>query len=272
MRATDETEEIMSTSATLPHSLDRTLLIRARPETVFRFFTDTSRWASWWGAGSTIDARPGGAMTIRFPDGSEARGEVLDVRPPRRLAFSYGYASGRLIAPGASQVIITLDAEGPHTRLHLHHEFADAAVRDEHVQGWRYQLSLFANAVANDVHAGADQTVDAWFASWSEPDASTRDATLVRTAAPDVQFRDRFSAIAGREEVSTHMAAAQRFMPGITLRRDGEIRHCQGTVLSEWIASAADGQERARGTNVFILNGDGQIESVIGFWGQHPGR
>ena len=50
--------------APLPHSLDRTIVIRARRETVFRYFTDSLRWAKWWGAGSMIDpefttGRPG---------------------------------------------------------------------------------------------------------------------------------------------------------------------------------------------------------------------
>ena len=39
--------------------LDRTVVIRARPETVFGFFTDSGRWAAWWGAGSTIDPQAG---------------------------------------------------------------------------------------------------------------------------------------------------------------------------------------------------------------------
>ena len=32
-----------TTSANLPHRLDRTLVIQARRETVFRFFTDAAR-------------------------------------------------------------------------------------------------------------------------------------------------------------------------------------------------------------------------------------
>ena len=56
----------------LPHRLDRTVTIGAAPETVFRFFTDSKRWAAWWGAGSSIDATPGGAMVIRYPNGVEA--------------------------------------------------------------------------------------------------------------------------------------------------------------------------------------------------------
>ena len=30
------------------------------------------------------------------------------------------------------------------TRLRLTHEFAEASPRDHHIQGWRYQLALFA--------------------------------------------------------------------------------------------------------------------------------
>lgn len=65
------------TDTTLPHRLDRTIRIRADRDTVFRFFTDEGRWATWWGAGSSIDSRPGGRMLIRYPNGVEASGEVV---------------------------------------------------------------------------------------------------------------------------------------------------------------------------------------------------
>src|SRR6058998_878894 len=119
----------------LPHRLDRTLIIQAAPETVFSFFTDTPKWASWWGAGSMIDARAGGAMTIRYPDGTEVLGSVVEVRAPDRIVFTYGYASGKMIAPGGSRVTIALTAVGDATRLTLTHEFAEAETRDMHVQG-----------------------------------------------------------------------------------------------------------------------------------------
>jgi uncharacterized protein YndB with AHSA1/START domain len=90
----------------LLYQLDRTVVIKARPETVFRFFTDSARWAGWWGEGSTIDARPGGKVYIRYPNGTETMGEVLDVRAPQRIVFTFGYASGKPIAPGSSRVTI----------------------------------------------------------------------------------------------------------------------------------------------------------------------
>jgi uncharacterized protein YndB with AHSA1/START domain len=256
----------MTTPANLPHRLDRTLLIRARPDTVFRFFTDSTRWASWWGEGSSIDPRPGGAVVIRYPGAVEARGEIIEIVAPERLTFTYGYAAGTPISPGASLVIIRLEETDAGTRVHLTHAFSDAAVRDQHLQGWRYQLALFSNAVSNEVSVDVSGAVDAWLDAWSDADRARRDAALVRIAVPHVSFRDRFSSVEGIEDVSSHLDAAQQFMPGLRLERDGAVRHCQGVVLTDWVARSTDGSQRGRGTNVFVLNADGRIESVTGFW------
>jgi uncharacterized protein YndB with AHSA1/START domain len=250
----------------LLYHLDRTVVIQATRPTVFRFFTDASRWATWWGAGSTIDARPGGRLYIRHPNGVEVSGEVVEVQTPERIVFTYGYSSGSPIGPGASRVTIRLETSGSGTRLHLQHELPDAALRDAHVQGWRYQLSLFGNVVADEVNAGAAGVVDGWFGAWAEPDATARSRALASIATPDVRFRDRFSLVDGLDDLVPHIGGAQRFMPGIRLRRDGPVRHCQGTVLADWVAETIGGQERGRGTNVFALGADGRIESVTGFW------
>jgi uncharacterized protein YndB with AHSA1/START domain len=256
----------MSTS--LAFQLDRTISIHADPDIVFSFLTDSARWALWWGAGSTIDARPGGDVRIRYPDGTAVSGTVVEVQPPHRIVFTYGYVSGRPIAPGASTVTISLETEPRGTRLHLTHAMADEATRDEHVQGWRYQLALFSNIVADTVNASAAETVDAWFDAWADPDAAHRQGTLDRIAAPDVAFHDRFGNTNGIVDLMPHIAAAQHFMPGIRMQRAGEVRHCQGTVLADWIARSADGQERARGANVFVLGPEGRIRSVTGFMGK----
>ncbi len=250
----------------LPHRLERTLIICAARETAFRYFTDDARWARWWGAGSTIDPTPGGRVRIRYPDGTEAAGEVIEVSAPERIVFTFGYLTGKVIPPGGSRVTIHLQANEEGTRLHLLHEFADAAARDHHVQGWRYQLSLFGNVVSDEVNAGAAERVDEWFAAWTVTDDSERAALLARSVSSDVRFRDRFSAVDGLSELAPHISAARHFMPGIRLERRGNVRHCQGTVLADWVAVGNDGQQRMSGTNVFTLRLDGRIGSVVGFW------
>jgi len=254
----------------LPHKLNRTVAIRAAPEIVFRFFTDSGRWAAWWGTGSTIDATPGGKVYIRHPNGVETVGEVLEACHPERIAFTYGFATGKPISPGGSRVTIRLEPDAGGTQLHLTHEFSEAAPRNEHVQGWRFQLSLLANAIANEMYAGAASAVDGWFAVWAIPDEQAREAKLAVLAAPGVRFHDRFSLLAGIADLAAHIGAAQRFMPGIRLARKGEIRHCQGMVLADWIVSGSDGKERMSGTNVFVFQPDGRIEAVTGFTNPPP--
>jgi hypothetical protein len=179
--------------------------------------------------------------------------------------FTYGYASGKMIEPGGSRVTIALEKVDRGTRLMLTHEFDAAPTRDMHVQGWRYQLSLFANLVADVQHAGAPAVIDAWFDAWADADETSRLRTLVRIAAPDVRFKDRYSNTEGLDDLVAHITGAQRFMPGIRMTRTGDIRHCQGTVLAEWTAQSPEGQPRANGTNVFVFGADGRIESVTGF-------
>jgi uncharacterized protein YndB with AHSA1/START domain len=250
---------------TLEHSLERTLTILAKRETIFRFFTDTSRWEKWWGKGSTVDPRPGGKIRILYPNAVEVTGEVLEVAPPERISFTYGFTSGSPIPAGSSRVTITLAEKGAATQLKLVHEFSDAKARDEHVQGWRYQLSLFSNIVSDEVNAGVADSVDAWLDSWANADAGKREETFRHIAAESVQFRDKYSALSGMDDLLSHVAAAQKFMPGVRLERQGEVRQCQGSAFCNWNATA-NGKAIGSGTTFFSLDAEGRIERVTGFW------
>ncbi len=251
----------------LDFALDRTVTIVAGRETVFRYFTDSGRFAAWWGEGSKIEPRPGGAVRIRFPNGIEAGGEVVEIDPPRRIVFSYGFVSGEPIPAGASRVTIVLEEAAHGTLVRLRHELPNAAVRDEHVQGWRYQLSVFANVVANEAHAGTGPLADRFFACWAEADAPRRRAELAAIAAEDLAFCDPHSCTTGIDDLSAHIAASQRFMPGVVLARAGEPRQCQGMALVDWTVKLPDGSTRAKGTNVFELTPEGRIRRVTGLWG-----
>jgi hypothetical protein len=37
-------------------------------------------------------------------------------------------------------------------------------------------------------------------------------------------------------------------------------------VLADWVAINSDGDERGRGTNLFVLDAEGRITNVTGFW------
>ena len=252
----------------LDYRLDRIVVIEAHPATVFSFFTDSGRWARWWGAGSTIDAAPGGRVLIRHPNGVEVIGEVLEIEAPDRLVFTYGYAAGTPIPENGSRVTIRLEAVANGARLHLTHDFADLIPREHHVQGWRYQLALFANLIADVVNADAPAVVDAWFAAWNEAQADARPEAFARVADAEVRFRDRYGFTSGLDDLLGHVAAVHQFMRGLQMRREGNVRHCQGRALSDWVALGAHGTPRAKGTNVFAFGPDGRIADVTGFWAQ----
>jgi len=251
----------------LPFKVERSIWIAAPADLVFRYFTDSARFASWWGRGSAIDARPGGEVVIHYPGGVIARGQVVSLEPPKRIVFTYGYDDpAKPIRPGESRVTVTLDEERKGTRLRLRHDIADATTRDSHAPGWRYQLSLFANIVTREAHGGAAELADRWFAVWNEPDAARRRAELESFVEPDVVFHDGFACVESRDDLLAHIEASRMFMPGMILARNGDPGFCQGAALVEWIVRGPDGAEQGRGANVFVFSGAGTIAGATGFW------
>lgn len=251
----------------LPYELERSVRIAAAADTVFAYFTDPARWAAWWGAGSTIDARPGGSLLIRYPNAVEATGTVEAIDPPRQIVFTMGYPSGQPFPPGASRVTITLEATADGTLLRLTHATVDPAAREMFVQGWRYQLSLFANVVLDRVHADAAARVDAWFAALSEPDEAGRAARMSGLASPAIQYRDRYSAIEGIDELLPQVGAMHRVMPGFSVRRRGDGRLRQGAFLAEYAQAGRDGTPAGEGAAVIEFAADGRIARVTMFGG-----
>jgi len=241
------------------HRLRRTVLIRAPRALVFKYFTDSARFAAWWGAGSTIDPTPGGAVVIRYPNAVIASGRVESIAPDERIVMTYGYENpAQGIPPGSTRVTIVLREVADGTELELVHELDTAAHREQHEAGWRYQLSVFANVVAREQH-------ERWFTAWNEPAPDARQAMLETLVESDVRFHDDFAAIRGLAELHGHIGAIHVHMRGMRLERTGAARVCQGYALLDWQVRAPDGQVAGRGHKVFELAPTGRIRRVIGF-------
>ena len=246
----------------------RTIEIAASRELVFRYFTDSERFARWWGEGSSVDPRPGGAVRICYPGGQVASGRFKEIVEPERVIFSYGYEGDRQpIPPGTTTVSVHLEEIPSGTRVTLRHAGlpSEEMVR-EHTQGWRFQLSLFSKTVGAELHADAGRVIDQWFEAWAETDAAKRRELLRGCAAPGITFHDPFSALAGYEDLESHIAAAQHFMPGSRLVRTGKPEVSHGHALARWEIRNADGQVGGRGTNAVTFAPDGRLLRVVGFW------
>jgi uncharacterized protein YndB with AHSA1/START domain len=115
--------------------------IAAQPATVFPYFTDPGRYVQWMGTDATLEPVPGGSYRVRMRDGVEAAGEFVEVDPPHRLVFTWGWTRDPAVLPGSTRVVVTLQAENGGTRVVLrHHDLPDDGQRDHHRKGWELYL------------------------------------------------------------------------------------------------------------------------------------
>jgi uncharacterized protein YndB with AHSA1/START domain len=123
--------------------------IAAPPEVVFPYFTDPARMVDWMGVSALLDPRPGGTFRVE-PNGRDVvLGEYLEVEPPRRVVFTWGFdGTGPLTAAGSTRVEVTLEPDGEGTRLTLLHHGLTGRARDAHAEGWAPSLGRLAPVAA----------------------------------------------------------------------------------------------------------------------------
>jgi uncharacterized protein YndB with AHSA1/START domain len=135
-------------------SIEREVRVEASPETVFEFFTDPEKMSRWKGHGATLDPRPGGVYRIDI--GSHvALGEYVEVDPPRRVVFTWGWEGGQPIPAGSSTIEVTLTPDGDATIVRLVHRDLPAEAVEPHSHGWDQYMPRLAIAAAGG-DAGPD--------------------------------------------------------------------------------------------------------------------
>ncbi len=130
-----------------PAGIDRVMWIDAPPAVVFAHLSEPDRIARWMGRSVAFDARPGGQWRIDYNGTDIATGEVLEIDPPNRLVYSWGWETpGEIVRPGESTVEFVLTPEDGGTRLRLRHTGLPAGEVAGHAQGWDQFLPALATA------------------------------------------------------------------------------------------------------------------------------
>jgi uncharacterized protein YndB with AHSA1/START domain len=125
--------------------LQHEVVIEAAPETVFEHLTDPVKFVRWMGTEATLDPRPGGVCRVVFLPGVVVIGEFVEVTPPRRLVFTWGWENEVFAVPPAStEVEVDLIPEGHGTRLHLMHRRIPEVALRFHVAGWDHYTGRLA--------------------------------------------------------------------------------------------------------------------------------
>ena len=140
-------------------SVERQVSIDASPETIWEFLVDPEKATRWMGMSATLEAEPGGLYRVEVIPGHTARGEFVELDPPRRLVYTWGWEEGESsVPPGSSTIEIELVPEGDGTTVRLvHSDLPNAESADSHGHGWQHYLDRLAIAAG-----GADPGEDPW--------------------------------------------------------------------------------------------------------------
>jgi uncharacterized protein YndB with AHSA1/START domain len=127
------------------------LRLEAPPEVAFLYLTDAERYVRWQGIKAELDPRPGGVFRVWMDADTVASGEFVEVDPPRRVVFSWGWEGNDTVPPGSTSVEITLEADGDATILSLRHTgLPDADTASMHDDGWRDFTQRLATMLPED--------------------------------------------------------------------------------------------------------------------------
>jgi uncharacterized protein YndB with AHSA1/START domain len=133
------------------------LHIAASPEIVYPYFTDPEKMARWMGIDHKLDPVPGGEYRVDINGRDVAVGEFVELDPPSRLVFTFGWDGSDDVPPGSSTIEVVLRAEAGGTRLHFTHRGLPPSRAADHGQGWNHYLPRLQAAAS-----GRDAGPDTW--------------------------------------------------------------------------------------------------------------
>jgi uncharacterized protein YndB with AHSA1/START domain len=124
-----------------PAALEVSMFIAATPETVFPYFVDPGRYTQWMGNAAELEPMPGGRYRVSMRDGVQVAGRFVEIEPPRRVVFTWGWTHDDAVPPGSTRVEVTLAEEDGGTRVVLrHHGLPGDEQRAHHRKGWELYL------------------------------------------------------------------------------------------------------------------------------------
>jgi uncharacterized protein YndB with AHSA1/START domain len=125
------------------------IFIEAAPEEIFPYLTQSGKYVLWMGLSAQLDPRPGGIYQVDPNTRDIILGEFIEVVPPRRIVFTWGWKEpGHPIPAGSTRVCIELTPQSGGTLLRLVHRNLPPPSRERHEMGWSHYLIRLKTVIA----------------------------------------------------------------------------------------------------------------------------
>lgn len=139
------------------NELRHEVTIDASPEVVYRHLTEREGLLRWMAVEATVEAVPGGKLSWTHENGARMIGSFVELEPPTRVVFRYGWEGDRMGVPPASTTVeVTLRSDAGSTRLTLVHRDLPTEVSADHRAGWEHFLGRLAELAPDVAGSEAD--------------------------------------------------------------------------------------------------------------------
>ena len=115
--------------------------------------------------------------------------------------------------------------------------------------------------------ADIDELVDRYAAAWNERDPEARALSLGAVWAQAGRYRDPTAHVRGRRALVEHIGVFQTAAPGAAIRRSGPVIRTGPHFTFPWEMTGEDGAVLASGRDAGLLDADGRILRIEGFFG-----
>lgn len=122
--------------------------IAAPASVVYRHLTTVDGLKRWIAADAVVEPTPGGRLRWTHEDGATMIGRFVELVPPHRIVFTYGWEGDLMgLPPESSTVEIDLEERAGETILRLSHRGIPPDVVEDHRRGWIYFLGRLRDAL-----------------------------------------------------------------------------------------------------------------------------
>lgn len=115
-----------------------------------------------------------------------------------------------------------------------------------------------------------DALAQRYIDTWNETDPSARRAAVAQLYAEDARYVDPLAAAEGREAIAAMIGAVQDQFPGFVFRLAGPVDGHHNQARFGWELGPDGADAPIVGFDVTVIDGDGRIQTVLGFLDKVP--